>query len=77
MTASNADLAKRLMLLARPANQFVPSATYGLDGPGSRRRRLRRPRSAGGCRGRQSSGPHAQSSPLQMMRGFRHWEAGD
>jgi hypothetical protein len=32
MTVSNADFAKRMMLLARPADQFVPAATYDPDG---------------------------------------------
>ena len=33
MTAmTNSDFAKRMMLLARPADQFVPSATYDPDG---------------------------------------------
>jgi hypothetical protein len=33
MTAvSNSDFAKRMMLLARPAEQFVPTATYDPDG---------------------------------------------
>ena len=32
MTASNPDFAKRMMLLARPADQFVPVATYDPDG---------------------------------------------
>src|SRR5438132_6846450 len=29
---SNAEFAKRLMLLARPAEQFRPTATYDVDG---------------------------------------------
>src|SRR5437764_13332749 len=33
MTAmSNSDFAKRMMLLARPADQFEPTATYDPDG---------------------------------------------
>lgn len=33
MTAlSNSDFARRMMLLARPANQFEPVATYDPDG---------------------------------------------
>src|ERR1700730_7847277 len=30
--ASNAEFAKRMMLLARPAEQFRPTATYDADG---------------------------------------------
>ena len=29
---SNADFAKRMMLLAKPAEQFKPTATYDRDG---------------------------------------------